>query len=364
MKVSEIVNCIESEFPKDLQESYDNSGLITGDSNDEVKGILLALDITEAVLEEASKKELNFIISHHPAVFQNLKRFTGNTTTERIVIYALQNKIALFSAHTNLDNHDKGLNERLAKAIGLNESAVLAPMENQLQKLVTFVPLNHADKVREAIFAAGSGHIGEYDMCSYNIEGTGTFRGSDLSKPFVGEKGMLHHEAEIRIETILPAFILEKVIHALIAAHPYEEPAYDVYALKNKWLQNGAGRIGFLKEQVNEQEFLEKVKGSLNTKILRHSALSGRMIKKVAVCGGSGSFLIHAAIASGADAFVSADFKYHQFFEGAEGMLLIDAGHFETEQFALQLFYDVLIKKIPNFAVHFSESAINPVNYY
>jgi dinuclear metal center YbgI/SA1388 family protein len=364
MKVSDIVSCVESEFPKALQESYDNSGLIAGDPKDEVKGILLALDITEAVLEEASKKGLNFIISHHPAVFQNLKRFTGNSASERIVIYALQNKIALFSAHTNLDNHYKGLNERLARAIGLNESSILNPMESQLQKLVVFVPVNHADKVREAIFAAGSGHIGEYDMCSFNSEGTGTFRGSDSSKPFVGEKGMLHREAEIRIETILPAYLQEKVIRALIEVHPYEEPAYDVYELKNKWLQNGAGRIGILKEPVNEKEFLENVKKSLNAKILRHSALSGRMINKVAVCGGSGSFHIQQAIASGADAFVSADFKYHQFFEGAGGVLLIDAGHFETEQFALQLFYDVLIKKIPNFAVHFSESAINPVNYY
>ncbi len=364
MKISEIVSFIESEFPKDLQESYDNSGLIAGDPNEEVKGILLAFDVTESVLEEANARGLNMVISHHPAVFQNLKRFTGASSTERILIYALRNNIALFSAHTNLDNHFNGLNKRLADTLGIKESSVLSPMEDKLQKLVTFVPVNHADKVRSAIFASGSGHIGEYDMCSYNVEGKGTFRGSASTHPFVGESGELHNEPEVRIETIMPIYLQDEVVRALIAAHPYEEPAYDIYSLQNTWSQNGAGRIGNLDQPKNEKDFLEFVKQSLNSKVLRHSALTGKLIRKVAVCGGSGSFLINHAIASGADAFVSADFKYHQFYEGGRGVLLIDAGHFETEQFALQLFYDVLIKKIPNFAVHFSKSAINPVNYY
>ena len=364
MKLNEVVSYIESEFPKALQESYDNSGLIAGDRNQEVSGALLALDITEEVLKEASTKGLNLVISHHPAVFQNIKSFTGANTTERILIYALQHKIALFSAHTNLDNHKNGLNEKLASVLGLENSAVLSPMEKMLQKLVTFVPVNEAEKVRSAIFAAGAGHIGEYDLCSYNLEGTGTFRGSEISKPFAGEKGKLTREAEVRIETIMPVYIRDKVVRALLEAHPYEEPAYDIYPLDNKWNQNGAGRIGTLKKPLSEMHFLELVKKSLNAKVLRHSSLTGKSIKKVAVCGGSGSFLIKQAIASGADAFVSSDFKYHQFYEGGRGVLLIDAGHFETEQFALQLFYDVLIKKIPNFAVHFSELAINPVNYY
>ena len=364
MKVSEIVYCIESEFPKALQESYDNSGLIAGNPNEEVKGILLALDVTEAVLKEASKKGLNFIISHHPAVFQNIKHFTGINATERILIYALQNKIALFSAHTNLDNHQNGLNEYLANSLGLKHSVVLSPMEGRLQKLVIFVPVSEADKVRQAIFTAGSGHIGEYDMCSFNIEGTGTFRALDKANPYVGAKGQIHREPELRIETIMPEFIQENVIRALLESHPYEEVAYDIYPLANKWKQNGSGRIGMLENPVEESQFLDGVKAALKSKCLRHTALTGKMIRKVAVCGGSGSFLIHQAILAGADVFVSADFKYHQFFEGEGKILLIDAGHFETEQFALQLFYDVLNKKIPNFAVHFSESAINPVNYY
>jgi dinuclear metal center YbgI/SA1388 family protein len=364
MKVSDIVNYIESVFPKALQESYDNSGLIAGDKNEEVTGILLALDVTEAVVEEAFKKGLNLIISHHPVVFHQLKRFTGANATERILINALQNKIALFSAHTNLDNHTNGLNERLAMALGLQKSDVLSPMAGQLQKLVTFVPVNQAEKVRLAIFAAGSGHIGEYDMCSFNADGTGTFRGSDSTNPYAGEKGQFHREPEVRIETIMPAYLQQKVIQALIEAHPYEEVAYDIYSLENKWMHNGAGRIGILEHQEEESEFLDKVKKVLKAKILRHSVLTGKMIRKVAVCGGSGSFLIQHAIASGADVLLSADFKYHQFFEGEGKILLVDAGHYETEQFALQLFYDILIKKIPNFAVHFSETAVNPVNYY
>lgn len=364
MNICDIVNCIESEFPKALQESYDNAGLIAGDANEEVTGILLALDVTEAVVEEAIRKGLNIIISHHPVVFHNLKKFTGTNSTERILIYALRNNIALFSAHTNLDNHAKGLNARLAMVLGMKNSDVLNPIAGQLQKIVTFVPVNQADKVRSAIFEAGSGHIGEYDMCSFNADGTGTFRGLDSSHPAVGEKGQFHREPEVRIETIMPAYLQQKVVSALIKAHPYEEVAYDIYPLENKWVQNGAGRIGPLENPMAENEFLEKVKIALNAKVLRHSALTGRLIRKAAVCGGSGSFLIQQAIEAGADSFVSADFKYHQFFEGDGKILLIDAGHFETEQFALQLFYDVLIKKIPNFAVHFSESASNPVNYY
>jgi dinuclear metal center YbgI/SA1388 family protein len=364
MKINDIVDYIESLFPKALQESYDNSGLITGNRNDEVKAILLALDVTEVVLEEAIRKGVNVIISHHPAIFQPLKRFTGENASERILIKALQNKIALFSAHTNLDNQIKGLNERLALALGLQKSEILSPLKGHLQKLVTFVPSDQADKVRAAIFAAGSGHIGEYDMCSFNVDGTGTFRPSELSNPYAGEKGKLHRENEVRIETIMPSFLHQKVIQALIESHPYEEVAYDIYALENQWMQNGAGRIGFLEKELKEIEFLELVKKELHAGMLRHSSLTGKMIRKAAVCGGSGSFLIQQAIAAGADVLVSADFKYHQFFEGGKKILLIDAGHFETEQFALQLFYDVLIKKIPNFAVHFSESAINPVNYY
>lgn len=364
MKLKEIVGHLEGLFPPELQESYDNSGLVTGNGEMVLTGALLCLDITDEVLDEAIAKGLNLVISHHPLVFQGLKRLTGANFTERMVIKAILNNLALFSLHTNVDNLHTGTNAILAEKLHLLNPTILDPVAGTLRKLVTFVPVAHAEAVRSSIFEAGAGHIGQYDMCSFYQEGTGTFRASGGASPFVGKKNELHLEPEVRIETVFPSHLQSSVLHALLSAHPYEEVAYDIYPLENKWVQAGAGMTGELEHELSEAEFLSLVKSALSVKFLRHSKLAGRMIRKVAVCGGSGSFLIPVAKRARADALVTADVKYHQFYEGDGNLLIIDAGHFETEQFVLEIFHDVLIKKFPNFAIHFSESGINPVNYF
>ena len=364
MKLKEIVSHLEALFPLELQESYDNSGLLTGNSEMEITGTLLCLDITDEVLDEAINKGLNLVISHHPLVFHGLKKLTGAGMIERLVIKAISHNLALYSMHTNFDNLHTGTNAILADKLHLLNQAILDPVASKLQKLVTFVPVAHAEAVRLAIFEAGAGHIGQYDMCSFYQEGTGTFRASGSANPFVGKKNEMHLEPEVRIETVLPSHLQGRVIHALLSSHPYEEVVYDIYPLENKWAQTGMGMIGELAHEASETDFLSSIKSTLSVNMLRHSKLTGRKIKKVAVCGGSGSFLIPVAKRARADALVTADLKYHQFYEGDGNLLLIDAGHFETEQFVLEIFHNVLIKKFPNFAIHFSESGINPVNYF
>ena len=364
MKLNDILQHLEVVFPLSLQESYDNAGLATGDPEQEISGILLCLDVTEEVLEEALAKGLNLVISHHPVIFQGLKRIIGSGPTERIILKAIRNGQALYSMHTNADNLYTGLNAILVNKLGLVNSSILDPMVGRLRKLVTFVPVAHADAVREALFDAGAGHIGSYDMCSFNTDGSGTFRATESSQPFIGSIDEFHREPEVRIETIFPDFLQERLVKSMLTAHPYEEVAYDIYPLNNAWSQAGAGMVGELESAMNEAEFLTWVKKAMNAQMLRHSNPTGRLIRRVAVCSGSGSFLIRKALSGKADAFVTADLKYHQFFEADGRMLLVDAGHFETEQFATEIFYDVLIKKFPNFAIHFSESSSNPVNYF
>jgi dinuclear metal center YbgI/SA1388 family protein len=363
MVLRELACFLEETFPLSFQESYDNSGLQVGDPEQEITLALIAVDITEEVIDEAIRLKAGLIISHHPLIFNGLKKLTGNGYVQRCVIKAVRNNIALYACHTNADNLVTGLNGKLAKRIGLIYTRVLAPIKGKLCKLVCFVPLEFAERVRQAIFAAGAGYIGEYDCCSFNVEGKGTFRGSENSNPFVGEKGKLHIEEEARIETILPVYLQERVVDAMIDVHPYEEPAFDIYPLENKFNKLGAGIIGEMPEKMQAQDFLRLVQDRLDATSIRHSALLKEPIGKVALCGGSGSFLIKEAIRQGAHVFVTSDLKYHQFFEAEGKILLVDAGHFETEQVVKELFYEVLIKKFPNFALRFSEVNTNPVNY-
>lgn len=354
---------MEEVFPLAYQESYDNSGLQVGNPQKEISSLLLTVDITEEVIEEARRLGAGMIISHHPLIFQGLKRITGNNATERCVALAIRYDIALYACHTNADNLLGGVSSVLAGKLGLKNTRILSPLQGRLRKLVTFVPHQQAEQVRQAIFAAGAGHIGEYDLCSYNTEGTGTFRGSENTNPFAGEKMSYHKEPEIRIETILPAEISGRVVKAMLQAHPYEEPAYDLYPLENSFNKAGAGVTGELEPVMDGKQFLQMIKEKLGAQMLRHSALTGDKISRVAVCGGSGAFLIREALRSGVQALITADLKYHQFFEPEGRLLLVDAGHYETEQFTKELFYEVLIKKFPNFAVRFSEVNSNPVNY-
>lgn len=362
--LKDITTFLESVAPLGLQESYDNAGLITGDLNSEINSVLVTLDVTEKVVDEAIQKKAGLIVAHHPVIFSGLKRITGKNYVERTVIKAIKNDIAIYASHTNLDSVDTGVNSKICGKLELQNCKILQPAGQQLKKLVTFIPEKHATAVREAIFNAGAGNIGNYDSCGFTAEGFGSFRGNENSNPFVGEKGKIHSEKEIRFETIFPVHVQSRVIEALLKSHPYEEVAYDIYPLDNKYDKTGMGMIGTLGEPKSETEFLKQLKTTFNTGIIKHTALRNKPVVKVAVCGGSGSFLLNAAIAAGADFFVSGDFKYHQFFDAENKIIIADIGHFESEQFTKELFYELLTKKFPKFAVHLSEVGTNPVFYF
>jgi dinuclear metal center YbgI/SA1388 family protein len=363
MRIKDIISVIEELAPVSFQESYDNTGMQIGSIENGTNSILLTLDVTEDTINEAIENKNDLIISHHPLIFSGIKKLAGRNSTERIVIKAIKNDISIYSCHTNIDSTWDGVNIKLAQKFGLQNIKILKTTSGSLKKLVTFVPTEHAEKLRKALFEAGAGNIGNYDACSYNTEGQGTYRANENANPFIGKINELHTENEIRIETIFPSYLKSKIISALHTNHPYEEVAYDIYSLDNSYSKQGIGAIGILNEAVDENIFLESIKETLNCKQIRHSALTGKKIKKIAVCGGSGSFLISDALSSGADAFITADLKYHQFQEPDNKMLLIDAGHFETEYHTLEIFYELLNKKFPTFAIYFSKVSINPVNY-
>ena len=364
MKLIEISDYLESIAPLAYQESYDNAGLIVGNASSEVKKALICLDSTEEIVDEAISKGCNLIIAHHPIVFGGgLKRLNGKNYVERTIIKAIKNDISIYAVHTNLDNIDGGVSAAICKKIGLTGCKILLPKENLLRKLFTFCPVDKAGAVRKALFAAGCGAIGGYDECSFNVEGTGTFRGSESTNPYVGEKGKQHHEKEIKIETIYPAHLERDILSALFNAHPYEEVAYDIVSLENKHARVGAGMIGDVKKEENEKTFLNRVKKIMQTGCIRHTKLLDRKVKRVAVCGGAGSFLLSEAIANEADVFITSDFRYHQFFDAENKIVIADIGHYESERATKELLYEILNKRFPKFALSLSEINTNPVNY-
>lgn len=363
MKLRELTTFLESLAPLAYQEDYDNSGLIIGDPDKEVTGALISLDCTEAVLDEAIAMGYNLVISHHPIIFRGIKKFTGKSYVERVVMKAIKNDIALFAIHTNLDNVLEGVNKKICNKLGVVNPRILKPRDGALKKLVTFCPDVDAERVRNAMFEAGAGGVGNYSECSYNTSGFGTFKAGLGANPHVGEIGKTHNESEVRIETIYPAIIEQKVIAALIEAHPYEEVSYDLYPISNSYMQVGSGMIGNLENDQDEMTFLKLIKEKLNTKVIRHTAVRGKKIRRVAVCGGAGSFLLNNAITAGADIFVTSDFKYHEFFD-AEGKLIIaDVGHFESEQFTQELLLELITEKFSNFALRSTSQSTNPINY-
>ena len=362
-KVKDLVAVIEEKYPKFVQESYDNSGLITGNKNNEIKNVLLSIDINEKVVDEAIEKNCNFIITHHPIIFRPLKKLTGSNHIERTIIKAIKSDIAIYGAHTSVDNSFEGLNKIICDKIGLKNYQIILPKEKILNKLVVFVPNSHAQEVRNAIFNAGAGHIGNYDSCSFNIDGTGTFKAGENTKPYVGEINKLHSESEVRIETIFPVFLKNKIVNAINKVHPYEEVAFDIYSVENEYQKFGTGMIGELEEEIDEIAFLKKIKEKLGLKCLKHSELQNKKVKKIAICTGACHFLINNAIMQGADVFISSEFKYDQYISAQNEIVLVDAGHYETEIFINKLFYELLTKKFTTFAVKISESFSNPVKY-
>lgn len=363
MKIRDILYTIEQLAPIPLQEGFDNSGVQVGDINQDAKGALLCIDVTEAVIDEAIALGCNLIISHHPLAFRPFKSLTGRNYVERCLINACKHDIVVYAAHTNLDNAAEGINYYLANMLDLQHIRILDPQKNKLLKLVTFVPHTHAELVRNALFNVGTGHIGDYDSCSFNVNGEGTFRANDNANPYCGEIGELHIEPETRIEVILPVYKRSEALQALIAVHPYEEPAYDFYALENEWNKVGSGVVGTLPEEMEEDEFLYFLKDTFHLNTIQHSALRGKAIRDVAICSGSGAFLIPKAISYGADIFITGEAKYNDFYDVENKLLLAVVGHYESEIFTKNIFYDVISKKYTNFAVYLSGFDVNPVNY-
>lgn len=362
MKIKDVVNALEKFAPLPLQDDFDNAGLQIGLTEAEVTGALLCLDVTEAVVDEAVGLGYNLIIAHHPLLFKSLRSITGRTYVERCVMKAVKNDIAVYAAHTNLDNAMNGVNFKIAEKIGMTNVQVLVPKEDMLLKLVTFVPKAQAESVRNALFHVGCGCIGNYDSCSYNLNGDGTFCAGEGTHPFVGKIGEIHHEDEVRIETILPSYLKGKAEQALIESHPYEEPAYDFYPLKNGWFQAGAGVIGDLIEPENESDFLMNIKKIFEVGCVKHSRLKGRLIKRVALCGGAGAFLLPKAVGK-ADAFITGEVRYHDYFFYENDILVTEIGHYESEQYTREIFQTIIRDLFPSLEIRISRINTNPIKY-
>lgn len=363
MKIKEILSALERFAPLPLQDDFDNAGLQIGLTDAEATGALLCLDVTEKVLDEAIDLGYNLIIAHHPLIFRGYKSITGKDYVERCIIKAIQNNIVVYAAHTNLDNAVGGVSYKMAEKIGLSNVRVLEAKENALLKLVTFVPTRQAEEVRGALFSIGCGNIGNYDSCSYNSIGEGTFRALENANPFCGNIGERHTEPEVRIEVILPAYKKAEVVKTLLKVHPYEEPAFDLYLLQNTWLQAGAGVIGELAEPEEELVFLNRIKDIFGVSCLKYSPTRGKKVQRVALCGGAGAFLIPTAIRNGADIFLTGEIKYHDYFGRETDILLAEIGHYESEQYTMELLHELIKKKYPELALSQYKKSTNPIKY-
>lgn len=362
-KIQDVAAYLESLAPRSYQELYDNSGLLVGDPGKEIKGVLISLDCTEDVVNEAAARNCNLIISHHPILFKGLKSITGRTYVERAILAAIRKDIALYAIHTNLDNVRTGVNRMIAEKLGLTQTRILSPRPGTLTKLVTFVPEKNLEAVRGALHEAGAGQLGNYLDCSFESRGTGHFRPNESASPHIGKPGARESVEEVRIEVILPNHLREAVLAALRKEHPYEEVAYYLSALTNDNQEVGAGLIGTLSSAEEPLSFLNRLKVVMKANQIRHTAFTGRPVRTVAVCGGAGSFLLADAIRQGADAYVSADFKYHDFFDADGKILVADIGHYESEQYTKDLLKEVLSQKFTTFASLFSETVTNPISY-
>ncbi len=364
MKIKEIIHYLESLAPLSSQESYDNSGLITGDVNVEITQALICLDSTEEVVDEAIAAGCNLIIAHHPVVFKGLKSLTGKNYVERVVVKCIKNDIALYAIHTNLDNFRFGVNHEIGRRLGLKDLRILEPKKGVLNKISVFVPLENREQVAQAMFSAGAGFIGDYKECSFYGEGTGTFTPVEGANPYIGQLGEAEHVRENRLEMVVSSHRVPGVLKAMKESHPYEEVAYDVVELQNTNPYEGAGMIGKLVQPIPVTEFLTFVKKQFNCGIIRHTKFVKETIETVAFCGGSGAFLLSSAIRSGADVYITGDFKYHEFFDAEDKIVVADIGHFESEQYTINLLSDVLTKKFPNFALRLTKINTNPINYF
>jgi len=363
MIIKDIANYLDELAPLKYAEDFDNVGLLVGDYKTNVTGVLVTLDTLESVIDEAIEKNCNLIVSFHPIIFSGLKKINGNNYVEKVILKAIKNDIAIYAIHTALDNSIKGVSAKMAKVLDLTNTEVLLPKKGLIKKLTTYAPTIDAEKVRSALFKEGAGNIGNYNNCSFNMDGLGTYEGNEHSNPTLGKKGKFHKENETFISVIFEKHLQNNILKALFEAHPYEEVAYDIVTTDNSHQDIGMGMIGELTYPMTEKEFVFFLKEKFNLQTIRHSKFLNKSIKKIALLGGSGSFAIDAAKNSGADIYISADFKYHDFFKAENGIVLVDIGHYESEQFTKNLLVDYLTKKFRNFAIILSETSTNPINY-
>lgn len=363
MKIKEIISVLEEMAPLAYAEDFDNVGLLVGNQDSEATGVLVCHDALESVIDEAIAKKCNLVVCFHPILFSGMKKITGKNYVERSVIKAIKNDIAIYAVHTALDNHQDGVNKIFADALGLIKTKILIPKQNFIRKLITYTIPENAEKLRNSLFDAGAGNIGNYENCSFNSNGIGTYKGNEHSNPEIGERFEFMESNEMKIEVTFEKHLENKILKTLFNNHVYEEVAYEIYDLKNVNQNIGLGMIGELPISMSEKNFLNFVKDKMQSNGIRHSALLNKPIKKVAVLGGSGSFAINSAIQAQVDVFLTADLKYHQFYEAENQVLLVDIGHFESERYTKNYIVDFLIKKIPNFAIILSEENTNPVKY-
>ncbi|MEQ9468140.1 MAG: Nif3-like dinuclear metal center hexameric protein [Ekhidna sp.] len=363
MQIKDLTNFFESWAPSSLQESYDNSGLLIGEKDSTVSQALITLDVTEAVLDEAIETSSDLIIAHHPFIFKGIKRIGDHHWIDRCIRKAIKHDISIYAIHTNLDNVHTGVNQKIAEKIGLQNLTILSPKKDTLSKLTVFVPTSDKQKVLDAMYEAGAGNIGNYDHCSFQVEGTGTFRGNAASNPTIGKQGEDETVKETRLEVLVPNYALGQVLSAMTKAHPYEEVAHYITPLSNINQETGAGMFGELSEEIAAEAFLSKLKTQMNLSVIRHTNIVKHKIKRVAICGGSGSFLLGNAISSKADIFITADFKYHDFFEANGEIIIADIGHYESEVFTKELLLDALTKNFTKFAFRLSKVDTNPIKY-
>ena len=364
MKIKDIVQAMEQWAPSAYQEEYDNAGLLVGDISKELTKVLITLDCTEDVVMEATRTGSNLIVAHHPIIFRGIKRLTGSNHVQRTVIKAIKNDVAIYASHTNLDSIDTGVNKKICDLIGLKNCRVLSPKEKALQKMTVFIPKKNVDEVMKALFDAGAGKIGNYDECSFNIDGNGQFRPNNNANPHIGSTNKREYVNETRVEFIYPKYLSSKIVDTLKSAHPYEEPAYFMSALENRFEQVGSGMIGQLSNPMDATDFIAHLKEKMNLTTLKASPLISEKVRKIAVCGGSGSFLLKKAIARGAEVFITSDFKYHEYFEAEGKITILDIGHYESEVFTKALIGDHLQNIFPNIAINFSKINTNPITFY
>ncbi|GAB3024871.1 Nif3-like dinuclear metal center hexameric protein [Niabella terrae] len=364
MQISAFVQYLENLAPRNLQEPYDNAGLLTGAADWECKGVLCCLDALESVVDEAMERNCNLIVAHHPILFRGLKSLTGKNYVERTLIKAIKNDIAIYAIHTNLDAVLDGVNGKIAEKLGLTEQRILRPKTGLLNKLYFYVPEAQAASVLEALFEAGGGRIGNYSECSFRVAGTGTFKPLDGAQPFLGAIGQRETAAELKVELLVPEYRSAALIRHLQEVHPYEEVAYELVGLQNEHPQIGSGLSGRLPQPMATGEFLERLREIFGCSVIRHTAIRQEQVERISVCGGAGSFLINDAISCKSDVYVTSDLKYHEFFDADHRLLLVDIGHYESEQFTIELLKDRLAEKFPNFAVLKTGIITNPVRYF